>query len=174
MEAALCQQFTWVCRIFSSCNFSWLRQNWFLTFHQMEKSWCYWCESLLLIPVWFWMVLAKKKKINLNAVLIPWHTAALTLPPHGGWQEVFEKVNPSSSNPLWVAAFLFIPVRSCTMPHPLIFVQHPKVWAILWNPLGYTQAHSLFLRHSGLQCFPRDLTLQSNLKWETSCFTGNP
>lgn len=62
MEAALCQQFTWVCRIFSSCNFSWLRQNWFLTFHQMEKSWCYWCESLLLIPVWFWMVLAKKKK----------------------------------------------------------------------------------------------------------------
>lgn len=63
----------------------------------------------------------KKKKINLNAVLIPWHTAALTLPPHGGWQEVFEKVNPSSSNPLWVAAFLFIPARSCTMPHPLIF-----------------------------------------------------
>lgn len=62
MEAALCQQFTWVCRIFSSSHFSGLRQNWFLNFHQMDKAWCYWCESLFLIPGWFCMVLAKKKK----------------------------------------------------------------------------------------------------------------
>lgn len=77
MEAALCQQFTWVCRIFSSSNFSWLRQNWFLNFHQMEKPWCYWCDSspdsnlVLNGPG-----KKRKKKSNLDGVfgiLIPWH-----------------------------------------------------------------------------------------------------
>lgn len=36
-------------------------KNRFLNFHQMEKTCCYWCESLLLIPICFWMVLAKKR-----------------------------------------------------------------------------------------------------------------
>lgn len=47
--------------------------------------------------------------VSLNLHGEPWgltDPSDTSLPPHGDWQEVFEQVNHSSRNTLWVAAFL--------------------------------------------------------------------
>lgn len=70
------------------------------------------------------------------------------------------------------AAFLFIPVRSRTMPHSLIFMIPCPTSQSLGHPLKSFRIHpSTLLVFKTLrlarECFPRDLTLQSNLKGAT-------